>query len=48
MRDNPLVQGKFRGVNMLCRTCIKECKQFENVKIIRCFYVPKQSLKKKT
>ena len=38
----PNRQGKFRGTNKLCQQCIKECKQFENVKIMKCFFVSNQ------
>ena len=27
---------KFKGVNKLCVNCIRECKQFANVKVIKC------------
>ena len=33
-------QGNFKGVNGLCRQCVKECKQFENVKVVKCEYTP--------
>ena len=36
MKDSPKIQGAFKGVNRLCRRCTKECKQFENVKIVQC------------
>jgi hypothetical protein len=36
MKDSARMQGKFKGVNNYCKTCIKECKQFENVTILQC------------
>jgi 5-methylcytosine-specific restriction endonuclease McrA len=29
-------QGAFKGVNRLCKTCKKDCKQFENTTGVRC------------
>ena len=46
MGDNTRTQGKFRGVNKLCQQCQKECKQFENVKVIRCNFTSKPHTKK--
>ena len=37
----PSIQGKFKGVNKLCKTCQNDCKQFENVKVIKCWFKPK-------
>ena len=42
MRDSPFVQGEYSGVNKLCQQCNKECKQFANVKVIRCSFVSNQ------
>jgi len=42
VRDNPKVQGAFKGTNKLCQQCVKECKQFENVVVMRCGYVSNQ------
>jgi len=42
MRDNARVQGKFKGVNRLCKQCVKDCKQFENVTAVRCKFVSNQ------
>lgn len=36
MGDNRKMQGAFKGVNNFCKTCKKECKQFENVHVIYC------------
>jgi hypothetical protein len=35
-------QGKFKGTNKLCQQCIKECKQFENVKVMKCNFTSNQ------
>jgi hypothetical protein len=44
LRDSPFIQGRYRGVNRLCRRCAKNgCKQFENTKVIRCNFVAKVS-----
>ena len=29
-------QGAFKGVNRLCKTCKKDCNQFENTTVVRC------------
>jgi hypothetical protein len=39
MRDNPRIQGNYKGINKLCSGCIKSCKQFANVRVIQCSYV---------
>ena len=36
------LQGAFKGTNKLCQQCIKECKQFENVKVIKCNFISTQ------
>ena len=36
MADNARLQGAFTGVNKLCQHCVKECKQFKNVTILKC------------
>ena len=43
MRDSPFIQGAYRGVNRLCRRCLKECRQFENTTVINCEFVAKVS-----
>ena len=35
-KDNHKIQGNYKGVNKLCEQCTKECKQFENVKVVVC------------
>ena len=35
-KDREDVQGNFKGTNYFCRGCKKDCKQFENVKVIAC------------
>lgn len=40
MKDNAKTQGAFKGVNSLCRQCSKDCRQFENVKVISCKFSP--------
>jgi hypothetical protein len=42
VKDNARVQGAFKGVNKLCQQCTKECKQFENVKVLRCKFESNQ------
>jgi hypothetical protein len=36
------MQGKFKGTNKLCQQCIKECKQFENVTVMKCKFTSNQ------
>jgi hypothetical protein len=36
------LQGAFSGVNKLCQQCIKECKQFKNITILKCNFVSNQ------
>ncbi len=35
-KDNPIIQGAFKGTHKFCQQCLKDCKQFENVKIVNC------------
>lgn len=35
-------QGAFKGTNKLCQQCVKECKQFENVKVMKCNFTSNQ------
>ena len=35
----------FKEIHKLCITCVKECKQYKNAKIYKCFYQPKEGAK---
>jgi len=37
------IQGNYKGVNRLCRGCSKRCKQFANVKVLKCDFKPLKS-----
>ena len=35
-------QGSLKGINRMCAQCIKECKQFSNILVLRCGFKASQ------